>query len=63
MYKYIRVPVPYGNINSKSPLPFGLSRGEDFRAIYSSLALGDGGVYVDCTAYNYYYGFRVVRTK
>jgi formylglycine-generating enzyme required for sulfatase activity len=63
---FLDVPSKYdvwGSIAEKSPMPFGLSRGMDFRAIYADLALGQSGVYVDCTAYNYYYGFRVVRTE
>jgi formylglycine-generating enzyme required for sulfatase activity len=67
VYENIFLDIPskydaWGSVVEKSPMPFGLSRGMDFRAIYEDLALGQSGVYVDCTAYNYYYGFRVVRT-
>lgn len=42
--------------------PFAQTRGGYFEDTYSGISIG-GGIYVDVAAYNYYYGFRIARSK
>jgi formylglycine-generating enzyme required for sulfatase activity len=53
--------VRYLSVNEKSG-PFAQTRGGYFDDTYGSIAIGSC-IYVDATAYNYYYGFRVARNK
>jgi formylglycine-generating enzyme required for sulfatase activity len=63
--EHIEVPSEYdvwGTLVAKADYPFAQTRGGYFYDIYDPLALG-ASIYVDATAYNYYYGFRVARSK
>jgi formylglycine-generating enzyme required for sulfatase activity len=43
--------------------PFAQTRGGYFEDTYSGISIGGGSIYVDVAAYNYYYGFRIARSK
>ena len=51
----------WGNVIAKAPYPFAATRGGYFEDVYEQLTI-NYTMFVDATAYNYYYGFRVARS-
>lgn len=64
--KHIDIPSQYdvwGSLVAKAPYPFAQTKGGYYLDTYETIAIGSDGIYVDATAYNYYYGLRVARSK
>jgi len=63
--EYVEIPSQYdvwGSVTAKDYYPFAQTRGGFYEDINEPLSIG-ASIYVDATAYNYYYGFRVARNK